>query len=170
MTDRYNQNCNIDLDAWLKQPSGSYIHAWEQRLLDQLTADIFGFNAVQIGLPQMNCLAASRMPNRWLANNVLMPNSPNKIALLHDFEDLPFETQSLDLVVLPHVLAPGLGKVAEMADDGVLAQNRVLGLADVVGVDQRHSGCEEHGDDEKGGHGVSPAFVRCFSRSIVTVA
>lgn len=104
MDEKNTQNCNIDLDAWLEQPSGIYIHAWEQKLLDKLTADIFGFNAVQIGLPQMNCLADSRMPNKWIANDTLLPNSPNPIALIHDFEDLPFETQSLDLVVLPHVL------------------------------------------------------------------
>ncbi|PRC91085.1 class I SAM-dependent methyltransferase [Solimicrobium silvestre] len=104
MEEKNNQNCNIDLDAWLKQPSGIYVRAWEQTVLDKLTADIFGFNAVQIGLPQIDCLAASRMPNKWLANDTLLPNSPNKIALLHDFEDLPFDTQSLDLIVLPHVL------------------------------------------------------------------
>lgn len=97
-------NCNIDLDGWLKQPSGLYIHAWEQALLDKLTADTFGYNAVQIGMPQFDFLAASRMPNKWIANDVFLPHAPNPIALIHDFEDLPFESQSLDLVVLPHVL------------------------------------------------------------------
>lgn len=95
---------SIDLNAWLTQPAGVYVRAWEQALLDTLTADIFGFNAVQIGLPQMDCLAASRMPNKWIANRDLVSDTPNKIALLHDFNDLPFDTQSLDLVVLPHVL------------------------------------------------------------------
>ncbi len=99
-----HQEDSIDLGAWLKQPSGMYIKTWEQALLDKLTADIFGFNALQIGLPQMNCLAASRMPNKWIANTVLLPDCPNKITLLHDFVDLPFDTHSLDLVVLPHVL------------------------------------------------------------------
>lgn len=97
-------NSSIALNAWLKQPAGLYVRAWEQALLDQLTADIFGFNAVQIGLPQMDCLAASRMQNKWVANHELISDTPNKIALLHDFNDLPFDTHSLDLVVLPHVL------------------------------------------------------------------
>jgi SAM-dependent methyltransferase len=98
------QNCSIALDGWLKQPAGNYVRAWEQAMLDKLTADIFGFNALQIGLPQMDCLAASRMPNKWIANDVLLPDAPNKIALLNDFDDLPFATHSIDLVVLPHVL------------------------------------------------------------------
>ncbi len=104
MSEENNQNCNIDLDSWLKEPAGIYVQAWEQTRLDSLTADIFGFNAVQIGLPQMDCLAASRMPNKWIVNNNLVDNSPNKISLLHDFAELPFATQSLDLVVLPHLL------------------------------------------------------------------
>lgn len=104
MEENTYQSCSIDLDAWLKQPSGIYVRTWEQMILDKLTADIFGFNAVQIGLPQMDCLAASRMPNKWIVNDVLLAESPNKIALLHDFDDLPFNTHSLDLVVLPHVL------------------------------------------------------------------
>ena len=104
MNEKCKQNCNIDLGAWLKQPSGIYIHTWEQALLDKLTADIFGYNAVQVGLPQFDCLAASRMPNKWIVNDISLPNSPNPIALLHDFAELPFDSQSLDLVVLPHVL------------------------------------------------------------------
>jgi SAM-dependent methyltransferase len=98
------QSSSINLDDWLKQPAGLYVRAWEQSLLDQLTTDIFGFNALQIGLPQMDCLAASRMPNKWIANDVVMPHSANKVALLQNFNELPFDTHSLDLVVLPHAL------------------------------------------------------------------
>lgn len=73
-----------------------------------LTADIFGFNAVQIGLPQIDALQASRMPNKWLTDTHL-PNygddeKQKPIAMVHDFAELPFASQSLDLVVLPHVL------------------------------------------------------------------
>jgi SAM-dependent methyltransferase len=104
MKEKEFQNCSIALDGWLKQPAGEYVRAWEQSMLDKLTSDIFGFNALQIGLPQMDCLAASRMPNKWIANDVLLENPINKITLLHDFDDLPFATHSIDLVVLPHVL------------------------------------------------------------------
>lgn len=99
-----SQNCITDLASWLKLPCGQYAQSWEQALLDLLTADIFGYNALQIGLPQIDCLAASRMPNKWIANDEALDDSPNPIALLHDFEELPFDSQSLDLVVLPHVL------------------------------------------------------------------
>jgi SAM-dependent methyltransferase len=94
--------------AWLHTPVGNYIRAWEQKHLDTLTADIFGFNAVQIGMPQIDALHASRMPYRWLTDNCLPTGAQEErdipLVVAHDFSALPFATQSLDLVVLPHVL------------------------------------------------------------------
>ncbi|MCU6435848.1 class I SAM-dependent methyltransferase [Undibacterium sp. Jales W-56] len=105
----------IDLGAWLDQPAGSYILEWEQALLDRLTVDIFGFNAVQIGLPQIDALRANRMPNKWRTNNTLLVPTDKvsegsdaakipPIVLCHDFCELPFDSHSIDLVVLPHIL------------------------------------------------------------------
>jgi len=101
----------IALDRWLQSPAGAYVRAWEQACLDELTADIFGFNAIQIGLPQIDALAANRMPNKWqaatrtsTADELALTASAKQIAVALDFADLPFASQSLDLVVLPHVL------------------------------------------------------------------
>ena len=89
---------------------------WEQTRLDTLTSDIFGFNALQIGLPQIDALRANRMPNRWLSDMRLpaeketdepvaaCPKPTRALSLIHDYCDLPFASQSIDLVVLPHVL------------------------------------------------------------------
>jgi SAM-dependent methyltransferase len=57
----------IQLPEWLKTPAGEYLLAWEQRHLDQAVADIFGFHALQLGLPELAALRANRMPHRWLA-------------------------------------------------------------------------------------------------------
>lgn len=94
----------ITLGPWLESPAGSYVRAWEQTRLNALTADIFGFNAVQIGLSQINGLEANRMPNKWLTDTHLPQTGDVPIAIVHDFAELPFASQSLDLVVLPHVL------------------------------------------------------------------
>ncbi|MBY0242854.1 MAG: class I SAM-dependent methyltransferase [Burkholderiaceae bacterium] len=99
----------IALDSWLQTPAGAYVRAWEQAQLDALTADIFGYNALQIGLPQIDALAASRMPRKWLAD--IRPRARldsmtdvRQVAVTFDYAELPFASQSLDLVVLPHVL------------------------------------------------------------------
>ena len=97
----------ISLGPWLDTPAGIYAHAWEQARLDELTADIFGYNAVQIGLPQLDALAANRMPNRWVTDAAFptaVQQQARPIIVTHDFAELPFASQSLDLIVLPHVL------------------------------------------------------------------
>lgn len=98
----------IDLGSWLERPAGDYIRAWEQNLFDQLTADIFGFHALQIGLPQIDALAASRMPHKWLTDHRPNPlgctSASAPVVVVHDFAELPFATNSIDLIVLPHVL------------------------------------------------------------------
>lgn len=98
----------IALGPWLETPAGSYMRSWQQARLDLLTADIFGFNAVQIGLPQIDALRANRMPHKWLSDthlpSALEGQARVPVVLVHDFADLPFASQSLDLVVLPHVL------------------------------------------------------------------
>jgi SAM-dependent methyltransferase len=91
----------ITLSEWLTQPAGCYMQAWEQECLDLLTADIFGFNALQVGLPQLPLLAASRMPHIWTSD---WQAGAEGVVLTHDFTELPFASHSLDLVVLPHVL------------------------------------------------------------------
>lgn len=97
----------ITLASWLQTPLGNYVREWEQARLDALTADIFGFNALQIGLPQVDALRANRMPNKWLSD-IKLPaeNDATRppVVVVHDFAELPFASQSLDLVVLPHVL------------------------------------------------------------------
>lgn len=97
----------ISLAPWFDTPPGAYAHAWEQSRLNELTADIFGYNAVQIGLPMFDTLAANRMPNRWITDSRLPSDAlpgERQVVVVHDFTELPFATQSLDLVVMPHVL------------------------------------------------------------------
>lgn len=68
--------------------------------------DIFGFNALQIGLPQIDALQANRMPRKWRSSlhAPVQLVGDTAFAVVHDFTELPFASQSLDLVVLPHVL------------------------------------------------------------------
>lgn len=84
--------------AWLETPLGRYVLAWEQAKLDLVLADIFGFNAVQIGLAHLDLLRANRMPFRFQCCG------EGPAAVRGDPQQLPFATHSLDLVLLPHVL------------------------------------------------------------------
>jgi len=95
----------------LQTPAGHYLLDWEQAQLDQAVADIFGFHALQLGLPELDALRANRMPHRWLAldAHAAMPaagpeGAPAVAFLRCDFDALPLDSQSLDLVILPHAL------------------------------------------------------------------
>ncbi|MEF9943541.1 MAG: methyltransferase domain-containing protein [Burkholderiaceae bacterium] len=95
------------LSAFLHTPPGRYALAWEQAQLDRVVGDIFGYHAVQLGLPELDALRENRMPLRLLANERwLEPDAVEgrSIALLTSYEELPLATGSVDLVVLPHTL------------------------------------------------------------------
>src|SRR3569832_2836075 len=95
----------IGMRQWFETPPGRYLAAWEKAEFDRAVADIFGFHALQLGLPEIDALQGNRMPHRWLAlQEPPGPGSPAKPALVTDFAALPFEENSLDLVVLPHSL------------------------------------------------------------------
>jgi len=99
----------IELAVWLRTPPGEYLLAWEQERLDAAVVDLFGFHALQLGLPELSGLQANRMPHRWLAldqlERPLADDAPSAAIALHcEFDELPFESASLDLLVLPHAL------------------------------------------------------------------
>jgi len=112
------------LAEWLRTPVGRYLLAWEQQYLDHAVVDLFGFHALQLGLPQLDALQANRMPHRWIASDASVvaasadaASTAVAVALHCDFDALPFDSQSLDLVVLPHSL--------ELARDPHLALREV---------------------------------------------
>jgi len=98
----------IGLTDWLKTPPGEYLLDWERRRFDQAVTDIFGYHALQLGLPEMDALRANRMPHQWLAlDTSVSPDTAapvRQVALLTHCVALPFAANSLDLVVLPHTL------------------------------------------------------------------
>ncbi|MBU1235283.1 MAG: class I SAM-dependent methyltransferase [Gammaproteobacteria bacterium] len=84
---------------WLETPQGRYVLDWEQARHDQLVADIFGFNAVQIGLPGIDFLRTNRMPFRFRCDD-----RSAAVQMRTDLHHLPLAANSVDLVVLPHML------------------------------------------------------------------
>jgi len=86
------------LAAWFDTPLGQYLLERERAYFDRVVADIFGYNALQFGLASIDLLQTSRIMSRWRVG------STGPIALNADFRDLPIATNSIDLVILPHVL------------------------------------------------------------------
>lgn len=97
----------VKLAQWFQTPAGQYIHQWEQARLDAAVDDVFGYNAVQAGLPVWPALRKSRMPFRAFAGPTIPETGMQEhwnALVTTALEDLPFASQSLDLYVLPHGL------------------------------------------------------------------
>lgn len=123
----------IGFTDWLKTPPGAYLLNWERAQFDQTVSDIFGYHALQLGLPELDALLVNRMPHKWLAlegaprrppsstedtavaiatryaddETAGAARSSRKVAFLTDSGALPFPESSLDLVLLPHTLELG---------------------------------------------------------------
>lgn len=97
-------------DQWLKTSPGQYVLAWETQQYSRAVEDAFGFEALQIGLPQLASLCENRINHRW---QMLLPSQPYHQESQHQnfpiicqgsIYDLPFANESFDLITLPHVL------------------------------------------------------------------
>src|SRR3990167_5093534 len=65
-------NCKLtakSLSEWFATSQGGYVLAREQAFFDRTVSDIFGYNALQLGLPEHDFLCSSRMPLRFSAGN-----------------------------------------------------------------------------------------------------
>ena len=85
-------------EDWLQTPLGGYLLERLGRHFDGVVADLFGYHAVQIGLPGVDLLRASRMTLRARVST----EAPAEVRAEPDA--LPLASQVVDLVVLPHVL------------------------------------------------------------------
>jgi SAM-dependent methyltransferase len=86
------------LSHWFATPQGRYVLDWEMRQFDNAVDDVFGFHAVQVGLPGVDFLRENRIPLKVHAGNEVgctLRAAPDR---------LPLATHSVDLLVLPHVL------------------------------------------------------------------
>ena len=93
-----NQPPALSPAEWFATPPGRYLLAREQEYFDGVVADVFGYNAFQIGLPELDFLRASRIALRC---RVDVQGAADLHAAAHD---LPIDSNSADLFLLPHVL------------------------------------------------------------------
>jgi SAM-dependent methyltransferase len=123
-----NWNC------WAKTPLGIKLLSEEQAWLDTTLQDVFGYHALQVGPEPLDALRLSRMSSRvrviWPAANLhndqennpsasmlvptphysvnpdqQTPSDPNLCQGIYcAIDELPFQAQSLDLLVLAHAL------------------------------------------------------------------
>jgi SAM-dependent methyltransferase len=95
----------VELAEWFETPPGQYVLHWEQAQFDAIVADVFGYHALQVGLAELNLLRNNRMPFKAYVGTIA-PRAETAISWqacsLADPRALPFASQSIDLLILPH--------------------------------------------------------------------
>ena len=157
------------MHEWFRTAPGRYLLDWERAQYEQAVADLFGYHALQLGLSELDALAANRMPHRWLAldgdgvapatgaaggspaESPAVSDGPvgalagGQACLWTEYPALPFAENSLDLVILPHTLELNADPHATLREVGrvLVPEGRVvisgLNPASLWGLRQRRA-------------------------------
>lgn len=92
---------------WYHSQAGQPLQEMEKEVLDKLLPDLFGYHLLYLGHPEnVTHLAASRVSHRMVVNictdEMQVPDFPE--CMKAEPHRLPIETDSIDVVVLPHLL------------------------------------------------------------------
>jgi len=106
---------------WWRTSLGASLLAQEQDLLDPVVQDVFGYHAVQLGMPDTDLLRESRIQRR----GVIAVDGGDVQARP---DQLPLADRSVDLLLLPHVLefAGNPHAVLREADRVLMPEGRLI--------------------------------------------
>lgn len=90
------------LHEWFTSPLGRHVLAQERQHLARVLPDLFGYHLVQVGAPgDMDFGESSRIHHRLVFRDRA---EPHPAAAVVESERLPLASDSVDVVILPHVL------------------------------------------------------------------
>lgn len=93
------------LSIWFGSPPGRRLQAQENILLSQVLPHLFGYHLLQIGcFGQGQLLESSRIRHRVILSTTTSPCSRQPAVLHCEANCLPIASDSVDVVLLPHVL------------------------------------------------------------------
>ena len=94
------------LSKWFKSPLGEVVFAMENNQLKDILPRLFGYHILQFGYcAELNYLTSSRISNKiilFLEDAEIQKSV--KIAVRTTAEELPIAMESVDVVLMPHIL------------------------------------------------------------------
>lgn len=169
----------IGFAPWLHSPLGRRLKEWECARFDAAVSDVFGYYAVQLGLPAIDSLRMSRIPYRWKSVDINMPSAlfsaelsaididnPDRVSSgIHVVMDpchLPFEEQSIDLISMPHTLELAADAHAALREAArvLVPEGRIaitgFNPVSAWGLHQWLTGAYPQGEPDATRHGFAP--------------
>lgn len=101
LPDRYHST----LMAWFSGSLGKSVLETERQRFARVLPDLFGYHILQIGYPgYMQLLESSRINHKIITGEVINGDSGGRPDILCYSQVLPVASESMDVVLLPHVL------------------------------------------------------------------
>ena len=99
----------LSFDDFLETPQGQTLLEWESAQYDEIVSDAFGYSALQVGCPGLDTLKDNRIARHWLTDTSFerldtLGKETRFSPVQAESAWLPFESDSMDLVTLPHTL------------------------------------------------------------------
>ena len=95
----------FNLQTWYQTPLGKSVADCERQLVTESVADLFGYHLLQVGrLNEANWLSGSRVSHCEVMDFPPANLTMNTRGFQGVPESLPIQTDSMDVIVLPHVL------------------------------------------------------------------
>lgn len=92
----------VALESWFDSELGRHVLEFERRLLDRKLPGLFGFHLMQLGISRQTMLFESSVIRHKFAL-AGAPGAPG-VSALAEPEQLPIESDSVDVVILHHAL------------------------------------------------------------------
>lgn len=95
------------LTQWFDQPCGQLLLENEQEVVNTLSPSLFGYHLLQMSVSEgVDLSQGSPIHHRVSISTRSLAKQPNqkKMGLVSDFDQLPIESDSVDVVILHHVL------------------------------------------------------------------
>lgn len=119
----------LALEQWFEGTVGAYVLALERRHVQRFLPDMFGYHLVQVGMPgKADFGESSRIHHR-----VMLGTEAGAYvgAVLTEADRLPLASDSIDVIILPHVLefAANPHRVLREAERALIGEGHLLVLA-----------------------------------------
>ena len=118
-----------ELSQWFCQPPGSLLAQLEAELLARVLPDLFGYHIVQLGRYHgADLLTSSRITHQLVVDFAPRSNTPADLLSCEDA--LPIAANSIDVLVLPHVLeyATDARRVLREAERVLIGEGHIVML------------------------------------------
>lgn len=99
------ENASDTLQQWFEKPPSSFLFELESSAVSKILSKLFGYHILQLGnYGTSGFLSGSSIAHKMIMRTALLDSDSTEYSLIGDEQSLALASDSIDVVVLPHVL------------------------------------------------------------------